>query len=429
MKKLVGSKNVAISVKMDFIEIIGQSVRDKDMFCVHWIMKGLRGRENTGETDNVRAGVSAEGYPVARFTDVFSGEVQVRPRKDGNGYDAMEFDMRVVQPALHKKDENVLGKAIINIFEKVPVITPGQPHSSEQTVSLAKDAKDGTALAHIKLTFQIKGDAPEEQPQTTSVSEPEQPTSPSAPAPEPDATHLIVKNPPASPAKESESGSTATSEAKDETTSKKSHRHRRSSNSGAMAAIALKKKEEEMKQKEAEFEEEKKALNEKIEAQKTEIEAQKTEIEELKTANQHMEKRVKELEQANEKTDVIPIDPNQEKIKDDLRRLTAQNEVLQEQKAALTDERDDYAKKILQLNEALDEANKKLEEMKNQPGTASGDDNKDQELALLKEQLAALKAELGKKDEAAPPAKNNMVMQAIIGAAGAVLGIILGKLI
>jgi len=387
-------------------------------------MKGLRGRENTGETENIRATVSGEGYPVARFTDVFSGEVQVRPRKDGNGYDAMEFDMRVVQPALHRKDENVLGKAIINIFEKVPVITPGQPHSSEQTVSLAKDAKDGSALAHIKLTFQIKGDAPEEQPAPAAAAEPEaeQPTSPSAPAPEPEASHLIVKNPPASPAKESESGSTATSESKDETTSKKTHRHRRSSNSSAMAAIALKKKEEEMKQKEAEFEEEKKALNEKIEAQKTEID-------ELKNANQHLEKRVKELEQASEQTDVVPADPAQEKMQDDLRRLTAQNEVLQEQKAALTDEKDGYAKKIVELNEALEEANKKLEEMKNQPATASSDENKDQELALLKEQLAALKAELGKKDEAAPPAKSNMVMQAIIGAAGAVLGIILGKLI
>jgi len=420
MKKLVGSKNVAISVKMDFIEIIGQSVRDKDMFCVHWIMKGLRGRENTGETGNVRAAISPEGYPVAKFTDIFSGEVHVRPRKDGSGYDAMEFDIRVVQPALHKKDENFLGKAIINIFEKVPIITPGQPHSSEQTVSLAKDAKDGTALAHIKLTFQIKGDAPEEpqpQPEATEAEQPSQT--------EPDASHLVVKTPPASPAKDagSESGSTASSDAKEETTSKKTHKHRRSSNSSAMAAIALKKKEEEMKQKEAEFEEEKKTLNEKIEAQNNEIE-------ELKKVNQHLEARVKELEQANEQTDVGAVDPAHEKMQDDLRRLTAENEVLQERKAALTDEKDGYARKIMELTEALEEANKKLEEMRNQPAAASSaDDSKDQELELLKSQIAELRAELGKKNEAPAPAKNNMVMQAVIGAAGAVLGIIIGLFI
>jgi len=130
MKKFTGSKNVSISVKMDCIEVMGASVVDKDMFCIHWTMKGLRGRENSGDTDNVRAVVSGnEAYPVARFTDIFSGEVQVRPRKDGNGYDSAEFDMRVTQPALHKKDEKVLGKGIVNIFEKVSTLTQGQPSS------------------------------------------------------------------------------------------------------------------------------------------------------------------------------------------------------------------------------------------------------------------------------------------------------------
>jgi len=417
MKKFVGSKNVTLSVKMDSIEVMGQSVVDKDMFCVHWSMKGLRGHENTGETENVRAVMGGDGYPVARFPEIFAGEVQIRPRKDGSGYEALEFEFRVSQPALHKKDEKVLGKAIINIFEKVPTVTPGQPYSTEQTVSLAKDAKDGSAVAHVKLTFQTED-------QQADGAEAAQPTSPVSPEPE---SHIVLKTPPSTPVKDagSESGSTSKSDAKDETTSKKSHRKRRSSNSAAMAAAALKKKEEEMKEKEAKFEEEKKQLNEKIVAQETEIS-------ELKKASLHLENRVKELEQAKEQTDVEVINPREEKMQEDLRRLQAENEVLQEQKATLTDEKDGYATKIVQLTQQLDAANQQLEEMKNGSGATSSDDAKDKELALLKEQLADLRAELGKKSDGAAataPAQNNMVMQGIFAAVGAVLGIIIGHFI
>jgi len=421
MKKFTGSKNVAVSVKLDMMEVMGSAVVDKDMVCVHWTMKGLRGRENSGDTDNVRAIISgAEAYPVARFPDVFAGTVHARPRKDGNGYDAMELDLRATQPALHKKDDKTIGKAIINIFEKVPTLSDGQPYKVEQTCPLVKD---GTAVIAVKITLLIGDEVPAE------AAEPETPTSPTNPAPpEPEvAPAIVVKTPPATPQKDagSESGSTATPDGKEETTSKRSHRKRRSSNSSAMAAVALKKKEEEMKQKEAEFEEEKKNLNAQL-AEKS------TEVENLKQANQHLETRVKELEQSKEQTDVVPINPAEEKMQEDLRRIQAQNEEMSEQKMALLEQKEASDKKVAELTQALEAAQKELEEAKKQPGTTSGDDSKDKELALLKEQLAELKAELGKKDDskdaAAAPAKSNIMMQAIIGAVGALLGIILGRM-
>jgi len=414
MKKFGGSKNVTISVKMDVLEVMGPAVIDKDMFCVHWIMKGLRGRENSGDTENVRAVLLDGNYPVARFTDVFAGEVQVRPRKDGSGYDAMEFDMRVSQPALHKKDEKAIGKGIINIFEKVPVITPGQPTPAEQTIPLVKD---GSCVVHVKLTFLIKGEGTEEHAEPAPV-EAEQPQSPS----EPDPNHLVVKTPPASPAKDagSESGSASVSEAKEEVGSKRTHRHRRSSNTASMAAEALKKKEEEMKQMHADFEAERNKLND-------QITAQSSEIEELKKANEHLELRVKELEQAKEQTDVVPINPEEEKTQQELARLQAQTEELQEQRASLLEDKEEAEKKIAELTEALEAARKEAE---NKPENASGE-GKEKELALLKEQLAALKAELGKKDTAPAPAApaNNMMTQAIIGAVGAIVGIIVGLIL
>jgi len=426
MKKFGGSKNVAISVKLDMLEVMGSAVVDKDMFCVHWTMKGLRGRENSGDTENVRAVISgSEAYPVARFPDVFAGSVHARPRKDGEGYEAMELDLRVTQPALHKKDDKVLGKTILNIFEKVPTLTNGQPHKAEQTCPLVKD---GTACVAVKITLLIGDEVPESneiEPASPSQAEPE-PAPATAPAPAP----IVVKSPPATPSKDagSESGSTLAPESKDETASKRSHRKRRSSNSSAMAAAALKKKEEEMKQKEEEFEEEKKKLN-------AEIAEKSTEVEDLKKANQHLEARVKELEQSKEQTDVVPNNPIEDKLKEDLRRIQAQNEELNEQKLSLIDDKAASEKKIAELTQALEAAQKELEEAKNQPAAAAAapsDDSKDKELALLKEQLAELKAELGKKDDskgAAAPAGNNMVMQAVFAAVGAIVGIIVGYMI
>jgi len=375
---------------------MGSGVVDKDMFRVNWTMKGLRGRENSGETENIRAVITgSEDYPVACFPDVFSGEVQVRPHKDGNGYDVMEFDMRVTQPALHKKDDKILGKAIINIFEKVPTLSAGQHVSQEQTVPLQKD---GSAVAHIKLTFSLKGVAEE-------LTEPEPERSGSPVAAESD---LIVKTPPATPSKEtdSESGSAApATPAKEETASKRTHKKRRSSNSGALAAAALKKKEEEMKEKEAQYEEEKKNLN--------------SQIDELKNANSHLELRVKELEQSKEQTDIDTIDAASEKMREDIQRLQSQNDELQEQKMALLDAKEESDRKIAELTEALASAKK----------NSGGDENKDKELALLKDQIAELKAELNKKDDGkAAPAGNNMMMQVIFAAVGAVLGIIIGHI-
>jgi len=430
LKKIAGPKTL-VSVKMDSMELMGSAVAEKDMFCVHWTMKGLRGRESTGDTENVRAAVSdGVSYPVARFNDVFAGEVHPKARKDGNGYDAMEFEMRVVAPALHKKDEKIIGKALVNIFEKVPVLTPGQPHQAEQTVGLTKD---GTAVAHIKLTLSIKGDAPADDVEVVEADQPTSPSSAEPPAsPQKEVPNIVVKTPPATPQKEagSELGSSGTSDVKEESESKSRHRKRRSSNSSAMMAAQLKRKEEELKQKEEEHEEEKKKLNEQL-AEKS------TEIEDLKKANQHLETRVKELEQSKEQTDVVPINPVEEKMQDDLRRIQAQNEELSEQKLALVEQKEESDKKVAELTEALEAARKELEEAKNQPAaaaaTSTADESKDKELALLKEQLAELKAELGKKGDApeaaAAPAKSNIVMQAVIAAVGALLGIILGRMI
>jgi len=409
MKKLSRSKNVSISVKMEFLEVMGTSVVDKDMFCVHWTMKGLRGRENTGVTENVRATVSGNDYPVAHFNEVFVGEVHARPRKDGNGYEEMDFEMRVIQPALHKKDEKVLGKAIINIFDKVATLTPSQPFSQEQTVGLVED---GSAVAHIKLTFVI-GDAAA-APEESETAEAEQASSPtSVTAAEQAPSHLVVKTLPASPAKSagSESASSGTgAEGKLETESKRHKRHRSNS-----SAAALKKKEEELKEKEEAFEAEKKELNGKIEAQSSEID-------ELKKTNEYLESRVRKLEQEKEPCDVAMMS-DEELLKATVASLQEKNDKLKEDNAAAEE-------KIAKLTEELEAAKKQQAPAE---ATASADDSKDKELALLKEQIAELRSELGKKSEAAPaaaaPAKNNTMMMAIVGAAGAVLGIIIGYLI
>jgi len=440
LKKIAGPKTL-VSVKMDSMELMGSAVAEKDMFCVHWTMKGLRGRESTGDTENVRAAVSdGVSYPVARFNDVFAGEVHPKARKDGNGYDAMEFEMRVVAPALHKKDEKIIGKALVNIFEKVPVLTPGQPHQAEQTVGLTKD---GTAVAHIKLTLSIKGDAPADDVEVVEADQPTSPSSAEPPAsPQKEVPNIVVKTPPATPQKEagSELGSSGTSDVKEESESKSRHRKRRSSNSSAMMAAQLKRKEEELKQKEEELkqkdeelkqkdeelkqkdeelkqkdEELKKKDEEALEKQKdlgSKLEASSNELTELRDHNAFLESRVKELEQANEKTDVVPLDAAQERMQEDITKLVEKNESLEEQRS--------------QLIEELDKAKKQIEELE------AHSDKK--ELDLLNQQLTALQEELAKTKKdlnggAAAPAKSGMMMQVIVGAIGAVVGIIIGHMI
>jgi len=409
--KKIGGPKVSITVKMNVLEIMGQAVEDKDVFCVHWRMKALRGRENAGETDNARAAVrDGTSYAVARFENVFSGEVHPKARKDGNGYDPIEFEMKVVSPALHKKDEKVIGEAIVNIVEKVPVLATGQPaHQSEQTVPLTKD---GAAVAHIKLTLAADGTAIEEPEQPAAeqpAPAPEQPASPSAAEP---PSGIVVKVAPPTPQKEagSEKASDAVSDAKDETESKKSrHRKRHSSNSASMYAAQLKRREEELKQKEDEL----KQKDEEIEK----LKASSAEMTELREHNAFLESRVKELEQANEKTDVVPIDPMHEKLQDDLTRLQEDKERLEDDKAKLTDE--------------LDAAKKELAELRK-----CGGDEQKKELDLLNQQLSALQEELlkTKKDISEPasapaPGGNPIIMQAVIGAIGAILGVIIGHFI
>jgi len=422
LKKIAGPK-VAITVKMDMLELMGQAVADKEMYCVHWTMKGLRGRESTGSTENIRASVSdGASYAVARFADVFAGEVHPKQRKDGSGYEPMEFEMRVVIPALHKKEDKLVGRATVNIFEKVPVLAAGQPaHQAEQTVSISKD---GSGVAHIKLSLGVKSGAPVEEELTEPVSPSSEPA-PAEPAP------MTVKTPPSTPTKEagSEAASTGvTDEKKSETESRKSrHRKRHSSNSAAMMAAQLKRREDELKQKDEELkqkDERIKQLEEDLkkkdeEAQKKETENKpeqsSTELEELRKHNTFLEGRVKELEQATEKTDVVPLDANQERMQNDLIRLQEDKERLQEEK--------------LQLSEELDNAHKQIEALR--AGSADGEKK---ELELLNQQLAALQEELAKakkeitSDGAAAP-KNTMMMSAIIGAAGAVVGIIIGLII
>jgi len=427
-KKITGSK-VSITVKIDSIEVMGQAVADKDMFCIHWGMKGLRGRENTGETDNVRAAI-AEGstYAVARFTDVLAGYVHGRPRKDGSGYEASEIELRVVSPALHKKEDKVLGRALVNIFEKVPALAAGQPaHQAEQTVSLSKD---GNAVAHIKMTLALKSDAPVEE-------EGEQPTSPVEQQPE--GAGLVVKTPPASPQKEagSEGGSTGASEIKEETTSKSRHRKRHSSNNASMMAAQLKRKEEEVKQKDDELkakddelkkkdEELKKKDEEFAEKEKqaeVKLRASNCEVQNLREHNSFLESRVKELEQANEKTDVVPLDANQERMQDDIMRLTEDKERLTDEKMKLAEELDEARREIAQLKAGCADGEKKELELLNQ------------QLTALQEELAKAKKDISASPEgaapaaAAAPAGNGLIMQAIFGAIGAVLGIIIGHFI
>jgi len=419
-KKLTGSRT-ALSVKLDVVEVMGSAVAEKDMFCVHWSMKGLRGRENTGETGNVRAAVS-EGatYAVAKFDDVFAGEVHPKARKDGSGYDPMELEIRVVSPALHKKDDKIIGKVIVNIFDKVPVLASGQPaHHGDQTVPLTKD---GAAVAHIKLTLGVKGDAPAEEPE---AAEPEQPTTPTSPSA---AEPPVIKTPPVSPQKEagSEAGSTATSEVKEETESRKSHhRKRRSSNSSAMLAAQLKRKDEELKEKDEVIKQKDEDLKKKDEELKqkdeqaaekqkendSKLEAANGELTELRDRVTFLESRVKELEQANEKTDVLPIDSAQERMQRDIARLVEEKEALEDQR--------------MQLADHLTAARKEIEELKSQSG--------DNDLEVMRQQLNDLKQELAKAKkeggESAAPANNGMMMQIIFAAGGAVLGIIIGLFI
>jgi len=419
---------------MDLLELMGQAVADKDMFCVHWAMKGLRGRESTGDTENVRATVSdGSSYAVARFADVFAGEVHPKARKDGSGYDPMELDMRVVSPALHKKDEKIIGKAIVNIFEKVPTLVAGQPQQFEQTVPLTKD---GSAVAHVKFTLGLKGDAPVEE---TDVAE--QPVSPTTPSTPPAAEPAkILVTPPATPQKDagSETASSGTSDVKEESESKSRHRKRHSTTSAA--AAQLKKKEEEMKQMEEDLkqkdevikqkdeelkkkdEELKKKDDEAVEKQKeigSELEAVKVEAAELRKSNAFLENRVKELEQAKENTDVVPVDPAQERMQENLSKLQEDKERLEEEKMHLVEE--------------LEQARKEIDELE----TRAADNNQKKELDLLNQQLTVLQEELAKAKKdiasspegASAPAGNNMVMQAIFAAVGAVLGIIIGHFI
>jgi len=455
-KKIAGSKT-AVTVKMDSIEVMGQAVGEKDVFCVHWSMKGLRGRESTGETDNARAAVAGgASYTTARFENIFAGEVHPKQRKDGAGYEAMEFEMRVVSPALHKKDEKIIGKALVNIFEKVPVLTAGQPHHSEQTVSLTTT---GNAVAHINLTLALKSDAPAEEAEAGEPERATTPTSPSATEPPP----LVVKTPPSTPQKESESASTGTTEpAKEETESKSRHRKRRSSNSAAMMSAQLKRKDEEIKAKDEEIkkkdedlkqkddelkqkdeelkkkdeelkqkEEELKQKDEELKKKDEEaaqfrkenqpkLEISDAELYELRRSKSYLECRVKELEQANEKTDVVPHDTEQDQMREQLAELQAEKERIEDEKA--------------QISEELKAAKKEIEELKARPAES---DDKSKDIEVLNKQLTALKEELAKKnasgskaDAAAPaPAKSGIVMQAIIGAVGAVLGIIIGQIL
>jgi len=402
----IGRSKVALSVKMNVIEIMGQAVADKDMFCVHWSMKGLRGTENTGDTENVRAAISdGVSYAVARFNDIFTGEVHPKARKDNSGYDPMEFEMRIVSPALHKKDEKLIGKAIVNIFEKVPVLAAGQPaYEAEQTMPLTKE---GTAVAHIKLTLSVKGEGAEE-PEPAAETAPET----SSPPPEP-AVGIVIKTPPSTPQKDSgsEKATSGTSDAKEETESKKSrHRKRHSSNSASMYAAQLKRKEEELKQKDEELEKK----NEEIEK----LKAANADVADLREHNAFLESRVKELEQANEKTDVVPLDPMQQKMQDDLARLQDDKERLEDEKQKLSDE--------------LDEAKKEISELRK-----SGDSEQKKELDMLNQQLAALQEELVKAKKeisnpeggAAAAGGSGIIMQAVIAAIGAILGVIIGRFI
>jgi len=432
MSKIFGkigrSTKAFVTLKLDSVEVMGQSVVDKDMFCIHWTMKGIRGTQSTGETENVRASVpEGSSYPVAAFKDVIAGEVHPRQRKDGNGYEAVEFEMRVVCPALHKKDEKIIGKAIVNVFEKVPVLSAGQPHHAEQTVSLSKD---GSAVAHVKLTLALKIDGPAEE--VDVAEEPVTPTSPATSEPPAPAAGLVVT--PSSPRKEagSESASTGTAEVKEQSETKSRHRKRRSSNSSAMIAAQLKRKEEEVTQKDEELkkkdeelkqkdEELKKKDEESAEKQKelgAKLEEANVELTELRKANAFLESRVKELEQAKEKTDVVPIDPEHEKMQDNLAKLQEEKETLQEQK--------------MQLNDELEAARKEIAELKAHP--VESDQKKEldllnQQLTVLQEELAKTKKEISTEGETAAPAKNGFMMQAIIGAAGAVVGIIIGLII
>jgi len=445
LKKIAGPK-IALTVKMDLLEVMGSDVADKDMFCVHWSLKSLRGAASSGDTENVRAVITdGASYAVARFNDVFAGEVHPKARKDGNGYDAMDLELRVVSPALHKKDEKLIGRATVNILDKVPVIAAGQPaHQAEQTIPLNKE---GGAVCHIKIVIAMKGGAPVEEPETPEAEQPPTPTSPSA------ADGLVLKAPPASPQKEagSETASNATSEVKEESESKRSTRHkkRHSSNSSAMMAAQvkrleeelnkknedLKQKDEELKQKDEEFKQKDEELKKKDEELKKKDEELKQKDEEIKKKdseaaekqkefeqhNAFLEGRVKELEQANEKTDVVPLDPNQERLQNELIKL-------QEDKERLEDDK-------MRLAEEISELKKENADLRAHP--VVGDEKK--EFDLLNQQLSALQEELAKakKDIAAPegagaaPAAggNNMMMQAIIAAVGAVLGIIIGHFI
>jgi len=429
-KKITGASRVALAVKMEMIELMGQAVADKDMFCVHWTMKGLRGTESSAETENVRATISdGASYAVARFTDVFAGELHAKPRKDGGGYEAQEFDMRVVCPALRKRDETAVGRATVNIFEKVPVVAAGQPaHHAEQTIPINKD---GTAVAHLKYSVSLKSDSPVEE---TEATEPEAPVSPTSPTSEPPS--IVVKTPPETPQKESgsETGTTGTSDLKEETESKSRHKKRHSSSTSAALNAQLKKKDEELQQKDEELkqkdeelkqkdeelkkkdEELKKKDEEALEKQKElggELEETKNQLSEVRKNNEFLEGRVKELERANEKTDVTPADPAQEKMQESLANLQSEKERLEEEK--------------MHLAEELEAAQKEVEELK------SHDQRK--ELELLNEQLTVLQEELSKAKQeiAAPaasaPAGNGMMMQVIFGAVGAVVGIIIGYII
>lgn len=402
---------VRVLVNVESIVLAGSGVEDKEMYYVHWTLKGLHGKENSGDTANVRSGVSEErGAVVARFADVCSGEVSAKVRKDRAGYEEVPLDLKVVVPALHKKEDQTVGKATVNLFEGVEELAAGAPQRTEQTVALGKD---GAVTATLAVTLELKsGDAAAGDDDTSvgeaSVGEPETETAGllsglagTSSGVMMKKSSVLVVTPPASPQKEASTSSvgsdsesagasqSAASEDREGTASRRSHRHKHHSSTSATvggnsaAAFALlKQKEDGLKQKEQELTAQKKELEDQLAAKAKEAaEAQA---------------RAAELEEENKK-------------------LAAAVSKAEEEAAA---------------------AKKEAQEAQEAQSQDLGD--KGQELDLLKSQLEALREECNKlrgapKADAAKavakPGMNQMVVLAIVGAIGAILGAIIARLI
>lgn len=404
---------VRVLVNVESIVLAGSGVEDKEMYYVHWTLKGLHGKENSGDTANVRSGVSEErGAVVARFADVCSGEVSAKVRKDRAGYEEVPLDLKVVVPALHKKEDQTVGKATVNLFEGVEELAAGAPQRTEQTVALGKD---GAVTATLAVTLELKsGDAAAGDDDTSvgeaSVGEPETETAGllsglagTSSGVMMKKSSVLVVTPPASPQKEASASTSsvgsdsesagasqsAASEDREGTASRRSHRHKHHSSTSATvggnsaAAFALlKQKEDGLKQKEQELTAQKKELEDQLAAKAKEAaEAQA---------------RAAELEEENKK-------------------LAAAVSKAEEEAAA---------------------AKKEAQEAQEAQSQDLGD--KGQELDLLKSQLEALREECNKlrgapKADAAKavakPGMNQMVVLAIVGAIGAILGAIIARLI